>query len=202
MAPNELDITKVDTGTSASAETKPILELCSDGDLTLFVGEDLGPVHRFRVSRSTLCMASPVWRAMLKGQFSESVEKNVSFPDDVPNALLVVLNIAHLRFNKVPREVSYVQLVSMATICDKYDTVAICRPFIQDWVQLWLLNQKASLLQNNEHWLWIFWVFGYEAEFCELVDDLRHRVYTDSKGRCITQTGRYLDGPMPPGLVG
>jgi hypothetical protein len=106
----------------------PLVELCANGDLTLLVGEDFGPASRFRVSRNTMCMASPVWRAMLSGPFSEANKDidEITYADDNPVALLVILRIAHLKFASISRKTTLEELVDIATICDKYNTVAIC----------------------------------------------------------------------------
>lgn len=143
-------------------------------------------------------MSSPVWRAILKGRFSEASQQDVSFPNGDPDALLVVLNVAQLRSNNVPRTLPDEQLTAVAAVCDKYDTVAICRPFIGDWVKSGL--ETSRYIQGaNEDTLWGFWVFGYESEFCLLVDSTRHTIHTNSEGSCITSRGKHMDVHMPLG---
>jgi hypothetical protein len=178
----------------------PIKELCNNGDLVLLVGEDLGPVYRFRVSRNTLCMASPVWRAMLSGEFIESKLNEIPFADDEPEALLLVLRIAHLRFHEIPQQLPDEKLVEVATICDKYDTVAVCRPFIRDWIAPWIKSRRF-MKEGNEGFLWIAWVFGYRREFTWLAWALQFSIHTDEAGNCRVK-GKILDHNMPPDLVG
>ena len=86
------------------------------------------------VSSAVMRIASPVWRTMFdpQGRFMESQRSSthgeMHFPEDDPDALLCVLRIAHLQFRKVPETLGYVELLNLAIICDKYDTVAIVRP--------------------------------------------------------------------------
>jgi hypothetical protein len=181
----------------------PIKELCVNGDLVLLVGEDFGSTHQFRVCRNTLCMASPVWRAMLSGEFVEAKLGEIPFADDDPDALLLVLRIAHLRFHEIPQQMTRHKLVEVATICDKYDTVAMCRPFIRDWMKPWL---KVMVFNRpgNEEFLWITWVFGYAKEFTRLAKYLQTSIYTDDAGNYIANGVKIeiLDNNMPPDLFG
>lgn len=191
------------TGTPDSSSddeiwSTPALELCLNADLTLLVGE--APVHRFKVARSTLCMASPVFRAMLTGRYMEARKEEIQLEGDDPDAMLIVLRIAHLRCSQVRRTFeAHSELANVATICDKYDMVAICRPFIPGWVETWL--HKNNYL-DHENWLWTAWVFGYEKEFVRLATHLSMTITTDSEGNCKTSEGRIFDGNMPPGIVG
>ncbi|QDS73117.1 hypothetical protein FKW77_001062 [Venturia effusa] len=169
----------------------------SISDLTLIVEE-----HRFRVSRNTLCMASPVWRAMLKGPFRESTQKEITLSDDEPQALLTVLRIVYLRTYEISREMSLSQLVSIATICDKYDTVAVCRPMVEEWICLWRKEKQLlfgfpyasprHLIPGNEAFLWPAWVFGHKEAFVDLAQALPARVRTDITGTSLIK--RQLDG--------
>jgi len=181
----------------------PIIELCRNADLTLLVGE--APVHRFKVSRNTLCMASPVFCAMLVGRFAEARKDEFQLLGDDPDAMLIVLRIAHLRFNEVKR---YFQkssdLVRLATICDKYDMVAICRPFFPGWTENWL----DKIDEDDDYWyvddrLWLAWVFGYEKLFPRLTVILAETMTIDANGKREAAERSILnDQPMPLGIVG
>jgi hypothetical protein len=202
-----------------TTSSPPITQLCPDGDLTLIVGPDgKPPVHRFRVSKSTLCLASPVWRAMLTGRFVEAGQDEIPLIDDDFAALLIVLYIAHLKVHKVPKTLPMYQLVQVATVCDKYDTVAICRPYVSEWVKLFLSDnaavvtnhgaEKFYLFHGNEQWLWIAWVFGYQEEFARLANKLRLTIWTDRNGSCFTEGPNQwaptttLQSNMPSDIIG
>jgi hypothetical protein len=140
---------------------------------------------------------------MLSGEFIETRLGEIPFADDDPQALLLVLRIAHLRFHEIPQQISDEKFVEVATICDKYDTVAICRPFIRDWMEAWL---KRDILreQKNVKFLWIAWVFGYEEQFIEIAKALQKVIYIDDAGNCMSDDVKdnILDDNMPPDLLG
>ena len=123
------------------------VNLVDDGDLRIHVtcsserkkrpeesDLPLGDQKTFVVSSAVMRIASPVWRTMFdpQGHFMESqrssTHREMDFPEDDPNALLCVLRIAHLQFRKIPETLNYAELLNLAIICDKYDTVAIVRP--------------------------------------------------------------------------
>ncbi len=108
-----------------------IIHVDPSGNLSLLVGP-VDEQKTFVVSSAALCLASPVWRAMVnpEGYFLEahSEERKVSLPDDDPKYLLLLLNIVHLQFHKVPQVLPTKDLFEMAVLCDKYDTVRVVRP--------------------------------------------------------------------------
>ena len=180
-------------------------------DLTLVVGTEdedgdtetsntgrVGSVQRVKVSSSVLRLASPVWRSMFNpsGHFVESTAKEVSFPDDDPAALLIVLRIAHLRFKEVPDKLSFKKLVSVAVICDKYDTVSVVRPFLSKWT-----GPEIKISPGKEEWIFIAWTFGYKDAFTSGVQKLVREVTIDGKGRCMFG-GKAVSGYFPPDITG
>lgn len=176
----------------------PIIELCRDADLELVVGDV--PAQRIRVSRTTLCMASPVFRAMLAGKFAEARLTKIRLEGDDSDAMLIVLRIAHLRFSEVQRSFRDDEsLVNVATLCDKYGMVAICRPFIPGW-----LDDKHAFpfSCSNAESLWVLWVFGYETEFTKIAKKLSLSIYIDDRGNCKTPKHTLLEDLMPPGMTG
>lgn len=174
----------------------PLTKLCPNGDLTLSVEKDDGTIlARYRVLKSTMCLASPVWRAMLTGPFIELGKDEIPFLDDDPEALLIMLHIAHLQMHKVPKTIDNQFFFNVvATVCDKYDTVAICRPFVDGWVKKFFaaesvitefIGEPRYLHLDPRSWLWILWVFGYQTEFVKLVDKLQRVVATNEAGACF-----------------
>ncbi|TID22680.1 V-type proton ATPase subunit D [Venturia nashicola] len=180
------------------ATPPPVITLCFDADLMLVVGEDHGQAHRYKVSRHTLCMASPVFKAMLTGNFSEAVKDEIVLEDDDPGALLLVLRIAHLKHSEVRRTLSLPDLVNVATICDKYDTAAVCRPFVAGWIDQWL---PTSISKDSFEVIWPTWVFGYDKQFVSLVDELYQCFTLNDLGHAEYSGQRLADMMMPPGLL-
>lgn len=168
-----------------------------DGDAETGSTGSVGSVQRVKVSSSVLRLASPVWKSMFNpsGHFLESTAKEVSFPDDDPTALLIVLRIAHLRFKEVPDKVSFKELVSVAVICDKYDTVSVVRPFLPRWT-----SSEMKISPGKEELIFIAWTFGYKDAFTSGVQELVRKVTIDDKGRCMFD-GKAVNGCLPPDII-
>lgn len=137
MTPRKSEAAKLKADSLAvDVETKESLELCPDSDLPLFVGEDLGqsPVSRFSgyLVHVEFCLAHYAERPVFH---KHHCKMSVQFSDDKPDALFLILNIVHLRFDKALLALSDELLKSVATIDDKYDIVAICRPFVVGWMR-------------------------------------------------------------------
>ena len=156
----------------------------------------------FVVSSKAMCLASPVWSAMLnpKSHFKEANPNNnaISLKDDDQEALSILLDIAHLRFSKIPLTVTYELLIGLAVLCDKYDLVTLVQPWLPKWYEkLWHLRNGDGF----ERWLFIAWTFGdattFECNAVRLVLEITpgvfgHRIAT----RLLPREN------MPPGIVG
>ena len=190
----------------ASEQTTYLRE---DGDLTLIVGEEK---QRVIVCRGTISGVCKAWNTMFtNSKFSEATAPEVEMPDDDPEAMLIILKIAHLKFDQLPgKKMSLDELHNLATVCDKYDTVAVIRPFLPNWIEAWLelLGQGDSERNErncagNEKFLWVAWVFGYKRQFKNLAKYLQLTISTNEEGRCLTAAGLVLeDEQMPPNLMG
>jgi hypothetical protein len=128
------------------------------GDLTLLVGSDTPNDHvlRYRVSTHVLCLASPVWEAMLTGNFREGLAKNIPFPEDDASALRILLLIAH-RLDKVStKPMSVDALANIADLCDKYDTVDLVRQYTDHWVKDCRFPNLLEPVAHPEQLLWVY----------------------------------------------
>ncbi|KAF2190887.1 hypothetical protein K469DRAFT_512956, partial [Zopfia rhizophila CBS 207.26] len=177
----------------------PTITLHEQGDVTLIIGEE---EQRVVVSTSILRRASPVWQAMFGERWAESEATEVPLPDDDVEAMVTVLRIAHLRFDEVPQKhgLSFKQLLSLAIICDKYDTVKIVRPFM--YLHEWHLKWRPQVAKPGyEEWLFISWTFGYPEIFEIVAQHLLMTVYIDQSGNCLTENGKPIAANMPPGII-
>jgi hypothetical protein len=102
--------------------------LRSDGDLAFIVGED---EHHFVVFRSTMRGACLAWNKLPNpnGPDIEATKSEIALPNDDPKALRTLLLITHLKFYELPGQLSLGVFLSLATVCDNYDTVSPVRPF-------------------------------------------------------------------------
>ena len=136
------------------------------GDLRLLVEyEDkqtlITVTNTFVVSSQVMCLASPVWRAMLdpNGHFMEaqdtSKDRKARLLGDDPNALLLVLRIAHLDFKNLPSKLDDQEVWHLADLCDKYDIVKLVRPWITKWMQP-MGRYVFAKVDPNDHERWLF----------------------------------------------
>lgn len=166
------------------------------GDLTLIVGPKS---RRFLVSKVALRLASPVFRAMFTGKFVEAQAntKETILPEDDPEALKVVLLIAHLRFKEVPKTLEFALLVEMAKIVDKYDLVSLLRP----WSGQWIAPHGGKLTQEGfEGWSWVAWTFGMRDEWCTVANHLWLH-WEPLRIRALTTLSPGLKGMFGPSIM-
>jgi BTB/POZ domain len=119
-------------------------------NLTLHVGK-----RRFAAVREILCLASPVFNAMLhpQGRWNDSTHPEVAFPEDDPEAFEIALQIIHHRIPS--RELDFDQLLSLSVLSDKYDLAHLTRRFVQTRLQ------KISIpVDFPEALLHIGWTYG------------------------------------------
>jgi hypothetical protein len=176
VAPQIADPIKQEEGENSAATDAPanitpaplpisVEVLDPRGDLSLLAGQ---PGVMFRVCSRSLARSSPVWDAMLFGPFSEGKEQQddddegwtVRLPDDNPDSLRILLNAVHSKFDAIPTTLPNESVFSLAVLCDKYDTVALLKPFWNDWVQK--SNAAPSTPTGFVHRLWIARTLGYE----------------------------------------
>ncbi|KAF2497606.1 hypothetical protein BU16DRAFT_616223 [Lophium mytilinum] len=189
--------TESDARTMSDNPSSPRLHrtvsLDDSSDIALVIGEECSdePV-RVEVLKGALRLSSSVWKTMFEpGRWVESSKAEVAFPDDDPEAMLMILRIVHLRFRELPEgKLSLAKLLSLAVVCDKYATVGIVRPWLHVWVDI------PKKVTSEPDWLFVAWVFGYTRIFQDVANKLVTYLDTDSD----TYNSLMLD-PKPPGIV-
>lgn len=173
------------------------INLDPTGDLTVLVDIDHEKT-RLIVSSQALCLASPVWRAMLNPEsgFQEatSADRTISFPDDDAQTLLLLFRICHLRFSEVPQTLDLNQLFETAVLCDKYDIVTLIRPWLSKWQQP-LLPRAGE--DDDEKWLFISWTLGDSGIFERIVKKLVLTSESREEGQCLSSNGKLLESSIP-----
>ncbi len=126
------------------------------------------------VSSRHMMLASPVFRAMLDGNFKEGCDLTsngkvqVPLTDDDPAAFAIVLNIIHGHNRRVPREVDLELLTEISILVDKYQMVEVVEFFAESWIEglkPGLPKDYGSEKQNVHKWIGISWVFDLSNEF-------------------------------------
>jgi len=194
------------TNVQASDEDKNLFDF-GDGDVDVAVNYECKLVE-FRVSSHALCFASPVWKKFIYPPFPmipdeenlNSSDTKIDFTQDNGKALLILLNIAHLKFNKVPLKLPFETLLQVAVLCDQYDCISLVGP----WLKLWMEDENRESVQpGQEAWLFIAWAFGRQQIFEALAKRLTVDMYIDSEGQYMTSAGQLLDTMgLPPVILG
>ncbi|KAF5547485.1 hypothetical protein FNAPI_8514 [Fusarium napiforme] len=112
----------------------------------------------FRVSTKHLCIASPVFRKMIQGNFQESQPNEnglltIRTSDWNAQALLVLLDIIHGHHRQVPRDPDLDTIAQIGFLVDYYDCLEVVEIFfdrwqahISDWwIYDWIRFDKSSV---------------------------------------------------------
>lgn len=145
-------------------------------------------------ARTVLIILSPVFKAMLTGNFREAgaTASEILLPDDDPDALLFLLRIAHLKFKDLPDTLLFQDLYQLSVTCDKYDVVGPVRPFWDRYGAPFLSHIEEA---GYEEWLHIAWTFGVEDVYIKVMNKLI--VETQIIGEHLSRAGRHLESILP-----
>jgi hypothetical protein len=190
---------------AGTPDLQRIIVLHDGGDAILVIGSDTASQQPVMISKTTMTMASPVWKAMFERHWRENEATEIPLPDDDVEAMLLVLRIAHLRFHELPKKnaLTLDALLNLAVICDKYDLVKIVRPFLDlhGWASCYIPNIGYGIV-SDPCWLFIAWTFGYKDSFEQLATYTVRMIRVDSLGDAIMEDGRRFPEDTPPGLLG
>ncbi|KAK0667805.1 hypothetical protein QBC41DRAFT_227650 [Cercophora samala] len=153
-----------------------IEEIDPYGDLILHVGADLDLTPRtFKVDSSALRRGSPVFKKMLFGPWVEAKPPTgerwlVSLPEDNPDALELILQIAHCQFSSAQKErMTPERVYDLFLVSDKYGMA----PLLAPWIHWWGKFARHSVYQTQFAFDWglcpfrgfIAWEVGLSEEF-------------------------------------
>ncbi|KAF4947849.1 hypothetical protein FSARC_13872 [Fusarium sarcochroum] len=137
--------------------------------------KDAQPIEvRFRVSSAHLMLASPMFKAMLDGPFSESTRNSqglyeIKAFDWGAEALLILLDVIHGHHRSTPKTVSLEVLLEIAVLVDYYQCHEIIEPFAEMWIATFGEKTWEDYDDSCMPWLFISWVFGQEKFFNHMV---------------------------------
>jgi hypothetical protein len=175
-----------------------------EGDLVLVVEE-----QELLVSRNVLCLSSVVFRAML-GKGSDFLELKdqvmstddhqlIHLKDDNYKAVKIVACAIHMQYDMVPMEVSFEELGTIATLCDKYDL----RKGLGLWPQKWSEPYVGSAsMPGYERWLFIALVFRNTAAFSRVSTHLVLTTKISENGDLEFPGSAHADEGIPTGVLG
>ncbi|KAH6845614.1 hypothetical protein B0I37DRAFT_189601 [Chaetomium sp. MPI-CAGE-AT-0009] len=127
----------------------------------------------FLVSSRHLVLASPVFKAMLTGGWSEGNKSdgryNICAEGWDAKALAIVMNVLHSHYRQVPRTVSLHMLAKIAVIIDYYKI----HEALEVMTTLWMASLKPSMpshwfLPDDVLWIFVSWVFVDGTAFTQI----------------------------------
>ncbi|KAI5797525.1 hypothetical protein DFH27DRAFT_107042 [Peziza echinospora] len=160
----------------------------SNSDLTLKAilgeGDNKEKPVALHVASTALCIASPVFRAMLaQDKYLEGAGLHSSrklgqsyilqLPEDDAESLAILCHIIHLNHHKVPRSMTVERLARLCVVLDKY----VCTLAAASWIDFWLAHMpqntpeptprdlKADGSFTDLMWLYIALVVGDKQRF-------------------------------------
>lgn len=144
--------------------------------------EEQAVARELRVSSKVLCIASPVFKAMLDGRFSEgaalaeakaspeSLPCRLPLPEDDADALTLLCRVLHHATDDIPARPGPDELEELAVVCDKYQCTPTLRYCGAVWLRNWLLHFEQAPPEIET--ICLLLVFAYVTdlafEFCEL----------------------------------
>jgi hypothetical protein len=205
----DLQATQAQPNTSTAGTPNPprAIVLTDYSDMTLLIGDDKESQQPVLVSKVSMSQASPVWKAMFAQHWVENEATEILLPDDDVDAMLLVLRIAHLRFQEIPPKngLDMEALLNLAVVCDKYDLVGLVRPFLN--LHCWTETLIPDIgLYSKPKWhpfcLFIAWTFGYIHVFDAPARHLALTVSLNSQGVATFGKDELFPEEMPPEILG
>ncbi|KAF1997510.1 hypothetical protein P154DRAFT_496699 [Amniculicola lignicola CBS 123094] len=127
----------------------------------------------YLVSSRHLMLASPRFYTMLadsnwvEGHRSDDGRYHINVEDWDEQALLVILNIFHLRHKEVPRELELEVLAKIAVLVDYYECAEVLELFSDMWIEKLRKDVMVPLIYCRDLMLWlcVALVFRLSEEF-------------------------------------
>jgi len=160
------------------------------GDLYMVFNINDAESKRLLVSRYILCLSSKVFDAMIgdSSHFREATTptlsrdgfSEVNIDDDDFPAMSTIMNILHLRHDRVPCRISFTQLRETAMICDKYDLTRSLGLWPATWAQHYVDRIEKKGFQD---WLLVASVFKRKEAFTKITRHLmlNSKIDTDTE---------------------
>jgi len=124
------------------------------------------------VSSKAMMLASAVFRGMLqvnnfeRGDTSRFRDKvKIPLPNDDPTAFIIILDLVHFHFGRVPKQVSLGVLTKLSILVEKYAFQRITSLSIGTWMTNLTVEAPSVIGDELREWLSIAWVFQLDDVF-------------------------------------
>jgi hypothetical protein len=170
-------------------------------DITLIVGtlEHAKGQKAFQVNKGSFRNVSVIWSRMLSGNWAESKQSEIRFPDDSCEAFLIVLRIAHFPLSQLPTKLSRDELYELAILADKYELQNVVRVGLDfaKWLEPFCVSGVLqTALPDLGHFACITNAFKMQADYQRIFSRLVVEVRVDKVGNySYTCDGRVISLP-------
>ncbi|CAG8954740.1 hypothetical protein HYFRA_00004665 [Hymenoscyphus fraxineus] len=145
-----------------------------------------------------------IYSARKKNDIQREIIAEIDFTDDDPEALLILLKIAHHRIKTIPKELSRETLFNIAGLVEQYQVLDLVKPYISTWLtEIWD-NIPKWINQGLEKTLFIAYVFGQQQEFINISSTIVMHITVESN-ETLFFSSKHVGGEvaldlLPPGL--
>ncbi|PQE15496.1 BTB POZ domain-containing protein [Rutstroemia sp. NJR-2017a WRK4] len=154
------------------------------------------------VSSKHMCLASPVFKAMLQGRFKEADQLRekgrieIPLPDDDAAAMEVVARIIHGRFTTIPKIVKLPLFTQITVLVDKYQMLEIVYLNASHWAKALDLREGSHLSWSDRfRWLCISYVLHIKEEFNAITKTICRE--SDRTVARLIEESDVIDLPIP-----
>jgi hypothetical protein len=152
----------------------------SQGEVHTTINEGARDTRDLVVSSKVLSVASPVFKAMFCGEFSEGARLaarhepsppfQLPLPDDDGDAMLLLCKLLHFATDDVPDLPGLDLLAKLAEVCDKYQCTLVLRHCGNCWARNWLreFETEAPELEDLCYLFLFTYIADLAAEFAEV----------------------------------
>lgn len=166
-----------------------------------------------KVCADAMALASPVWKKFMYPPWNPSGDtttsrtvgkvapvSRVDFSTDNRHALLLLLQIVHYQFDKIPAELWQDDFFNIVVLADQYDCHKLLRPWLGNWMKIY--DEPSESKIDMEASLFVFWTLGEEERFSRTAKRLVKKAQVNKSGEYVTASGNSIPEPSPPHIFG
>jgi hypothetical protein len=165
-------------------------------------------IRELLVSSKVLSVASPVFRVMLDGRFTEGAEMQkakktpggylpkVELLNDDAEAMMLLCKVLHFNIADIPTRPKTHDLERLAIVCDAYDCTTVLKYCGALWLRNWIEYYDQESIARSMDDLCRLFIFAYVADLENEFSEICWRILLDHKGPLLgdnSQAGSLLD---------
>jgi len=193
------NLTMTDQDNILATSSTGLRHVDPDGDLVLVIGPEK---TEYLVCSRTICRASKVFKAMLRGGFLEAQKPSngsqwkVELPEDDATAAEMFFKIVHARFETIPWMMTMIHLHDIFVFTNKYDVTNCLRPWLLDWIKCPDFSPYTSMPDMRA--IGIARELGASYTYEKLTRTLIMDLRMDEEGRLLSSEDEFLEDMFSP----